>query len=86
VSGVLAAFAAIPKFAQGGFVDGPFSSGDKLLARVNAGELILNVAQQKNLANALTREPVVIGGGFVLEGDMVRLMLTRNGKKLDRRT
>ncbi|WP_422858770.1 hypothetical protein ACOKFD_15625 [Flagellimonas sp. S174] len=86
VSGVLSAFAAIPKFADGGIVPGNSFFGDRLVAGVNSGELILNIAQQRNLANALVNEPVIIGGDFVLEGDTVRLMLERNGKKIDRRT
>lgn len=44
----------IPKFANGGIVPGGDGSGDRVLARVNPGELILNKAQQGRLANHLT--------------------------------
>lgn len=44
----------IPKFAGGGIVPGGDGSGDRVLARVNPGELILNKAQQGRLANHLT--------------------------------
>lgn len=49
----LIAAAAIPKFAGGGIVTGGPSSGDKILARVNAGEMILNARQQSNLFEAI---------------------------------
>ena len=42
------------KFAQGGIVGGSSYSGDNVLARVNSGELILNMAQQDNVAKALS--------------------------------
>lgn len=54
VAGVLAAFAAIPKFETGGVVGGSSFYGDKILARVNSGELILNQEQQKKLYNELS--------------------------------
>lgn len=44
----------IPKFANGGIVPGGDGSGDRVIARVNPGELILNKAQQGRLANHLT--------------------------------
>jgi hypothetical protein len=40
---------SIPKFANGGIVQGGSISGDKILARVNAGEMILNQGQQSTL-------------------------------------
>jgi hypothetical protein len=43
----------IPRFAQGGIVGGNSKTGDKILARVNSGELILNEKQQRNLDNQL---------------------------------
>ena len=49
LSTILAVFASLPKFAGGGIVGGSFGSGDKLLARVNSGEMIFNTRQQKNL-------------------------------------
>jgi hypothetical protein len=49
VGGVIAAFAAIPKFETGGVVGGSSFYGDKILARVNSSELILNQGQQKKL-------------------------------------
>lgn len=59
VGGVLAAFAAIPKFEMGGIVSGSSMYGDKILARVNSGELILNNKQQKSVLGAMNS-----GGGI----------------------
>lgn len=50
VAAVVAALAMISgAFADGGVVGGNSPSGDKLLARVNSGEMILNAAQQARL-------------------------------------
>lgn len=53
VSAVIAALANISKFATGGIVGGSSTSGDKVLARVNSGEMILNRSQQKRLFDLL---------------------------------
>lgn len=58
-AGSLAAYAAASwarsqKFASGGIVGGTSYSGDNVIARVNSGELILNMAQQDNVAKALS--------------------------------
>ena len=53
IAAAIAAFAVIPKFAGGGIITGGPSSGDKILARVNAGEMILNGSQQSNLFDAI---------------------------------
>lgn len=66
---------ALPKFAGGGIVVGGSTSGDKILARVNAGEMILNPAQQSNLFRMLN-EGRADGGrattGVVIGFDKVR--------------
>lgn len=46
-------FASLPKFAEGGIIGGTSSYGDKVLARVNSGEMILNKRQQSNLFDVL---------------------------------
>ena len=42
----------VPKFAQGGIVQGDSSKGDVVPVMATAGELILNQAQQENLVNS----------------------------------
>ena len=74
-------------FANGGIVGGSSFYGDKILARVNSGELILNNKQQKALygqMNTTDAQPIVLGGGWELSGDIIRLLLDRNDKKKNR--
>lgn len=82
---VLAMFAAIPKFATGGVVQGGSSINDLQLARVNAGEMILNGTQQRHLWNAINSDR--LGGGLngkkvigVLRGSNMYLLI-ENYKK-----
>ena len=49
VATVVAALALIGRFEKGGIVGGNSPTGDKLLARVNSGEMILNKNQQHKL-------------------------------------
>ena len=67
---VLGIFASLPKFAEGGIVEG-LSGGDRNLARVNAGEMILNGAQQRRLFAMLDGKTSPSGGNvtFRIEGD-----------------
>ena len=53
VAGIVALFATLPKFARGGIIGGGPTSGDKMLARVNTGEMILNQGQQSHLFEAI---------------------------------
>lgn len=53
VASVLAALSSASKFAEGGIVGGNSYSGDRQMARVNSGEMILNKAQQGTLWNML---------------------------------
>jgi hypothetical protein len=61
IGGVMAAFATIPKFETGGVVGGSSYHGDKILARVNSGELILNGGQQRAVLAAMS------GSGYMAE-------------------
>ena len=70
VATIASVFASLPKFAEGGIIGGSSFFGDKLLARVNSGEMILN---QKQQARALS---LIEGGGNVRVSGDIRM----NGK------
>ena len=53
IASILAAFSSLPSFSTGGIFAGNSTVGDMNLARVNAGEMILNNRQQRNLFNLL---------------------------------
>lgn len=61
VATIIGLFASLPKFARGGIVTGGPAAGDKILARVNAGEMILNHGQQSRLFEAINSGR--LGGG-----------------------
>lgn len=83
VLSIMGALMNIPKFEFGGIVPGNSYSGDKMLARVNSGELILNKAQQNNLAGALSG----VGGNvrFEIEGSRLVGILEQEAKRRSRR-
>ena len=54
---------AISAFAEGGIVGGSSYHGDKVLARVDSGEMVLNQRQQKNLFNMLDTNTFPQPGG-----------------------
>lgn len=88
IGGVLSAFASIPKFATGGIVGGNSYTGDKLLARINSGEMVLNQRQQSNLANMLapasSNVSVVLQPSLDVSGDKLRVLLNRVDKRNNR--
>ena len=53
LSAVMGALMFVGKFATGGIVGGNSPSGDRLFARVNSGEMILNMTQQRRLFDFL---------------------------------
>lgn len=78
-------------FADGGIVGGTSYYGDKILARVNSGELILNTAQQKELYNQLnTPTGILAGEPLVLDarisGEDIILVQNRAEKSLNRQS
>lgn len=75
IAAAIAAFAAIPKFAEGGIVGGSSFFGDKLLARVNSGEMILNQKQQGRLLGALETPHVVVDGEARVSGKDIFISL-----------
>ena len=83
---VVAALASIPSFSTGGIFAGNSTIGDMNLARVNAGEMILNNRQQRNLFNLLNGNGVIgsAGGGqveFKIRGkELVGVLANYNNK------
>lgn len=81
-------FSSLPQFAEGGIIGGSSYFGDRLLARVNSGEMILNQKQQKRLYDLTTSD----GGATVslgvsrIQGSDLYLALSnymkKTGKKL----
>lgn len=88
VASLVAAMATIPKFAEGGIVGGSSFFGDKLLARVNSGEMILNRDQQRTLYSLtdVDRAASVNIGFDKVRGSDIYLSLSnylkKTGKKL----
>lgn len=79
---VLGIFASLPKFADGGIVGG-LSGGDRNLARVNAGEMILNNTQQRRLFAMLDGKAAPSGGAvtFRISGDTLVGVLENYNRK-----
>ena len=65
VAAVVGALSIVGSFATGGIVGGNSSSGDKLLARVNSGEMILNREQQSRLFSMINGIRPFANGGIV---------------------
>jgi len=87
VGGVLAAFASIPKFANGGIVGGTSYYGDKIMARVNSAEMISNTDQQKRIWGAMNNGgggDVYLSGGFDVSGDKLLLVINRANARKNR--
>ena len=88
MSTVASIFSSLPKFAEGGIVGGSSFFGDKLLARVNSGEMILNRDQQRTLYSLTeTDRAASVNIGFdKVRGSDIYLSLTnymkKTGKKL----
>lgn len=86
VAALIASMAAIPKFAKGGIIGGSSFYGDRLLARVNSGEMILNKEQQKSLYQITSGENDINITSFKVRGDELFLVLKnymkKTGKKL----
>lgn len=70
-------------YANGGIIPGNSPSGDNLIANVNSGELILNKAQQANLAAQLTNNNMF--GSLALQttihGEDIRVALYNSNRR-----
>jgi hypothetical protein len=75
LASVVSAFAVAGSFESGGIVPGNSFSGDRLTARVNSGEMILNRVQQSNLFGLLN-------GGGISGGGVERVEVKIKGSDL----
>lgn len=88
VATMVGLMANLPKFEQGGIVPGGMYTGDKVLARVNSGEMILNKSQQNNLYNAINKgnreETIHITGKLVGSGSNLVAVVDNYARKQGR--
>lgn len=87
VATIASVFGSLPKFADGGVVGGSSYFGDKLLARVNSGEMILNQQQQARALSLMDGgRDVRVSGDVKLNGKdiyiVLRNYLVSSGNKL----
>lgn len=83
VGAVVAALAAMSKFAKGGIVGGNSSTGDHNIIRANSGEMILTKGQQSTLFNAIKSGNLGGGGNvqFKIKGvDLIGVINNTNSK------
>jgi hypothetical protein len=87
---VASSFAAIGAFENGGIVGGNSFSGDKLFAKINSGEMVLNKKQQGNVAGMIGAGSaqgvnVVLQPSLSISGDKIRVLLDRVDKSNSRK-
>lgn len=87
VSSILGVFSSLPKFENGGVVGGHSFHGDKILARVNSSELVLNKGQQNRVWDLInqgtTSSSAPMGGAvqFKISGrDLVGVLSNHQNK------
>lgn len=86
IASVFAALASLPKFATGGIVGGSSYYGDKILARLNSGEMVLNQRQINTLGGILANEGRNQGGKveFVIRGQELVGILDKYSRRQNR--
>lgn len=71
----------VGSFSGGGIVGGTSYTGDRLTARVNSGEMILNATQQRSLFQMLNGGGSTGGGGSVVRGEDIYVALRNYGRR-----
>lgn len=87
LAAVATLISTVKGFADGGIIGGNSFHGDKIVARVNAGEMILNQKQQANLFRLLDNGGSVNGGGkveFKISGSTLKGVLRNYDNKMNK--
>ena len=89
LAAVATTISTIKGFAEGGIIEGASHTGDKVLARVNAGEMVLNTRQQSNLFNLLDGNGIGqnANGGkveFVIKGSTLKGVLNNYNDRMNK--
>ena len=89
LAAVATTISTIKGFAEGGIIEGASHSGDKIVARVNAGEMVLNKRQQSNLFNLLDGNGIGqnANGGkveFVIKGSTLKGVLNNYNDRMNK--
>ena len=89
MAAVATMISTIKGFSTGGIIQGGQIAGDQMLARVNAGEMILNGSQQKNLFNLLDSGGALAGSGngkveFKISGSSLKGVLRNYDSKMNK--
>jgi len=86
VSGVAAAFASLPKFADGGVVFGPtLGLMGEYAGAANNPEVIAPLNKLKDLMEPNAAAPVIIGGNIRARGSELEVVLERQSRQNNRR-
>lgn len=87
VMSALAAFAAIPSFAEGGVVPGS-NFRDGIAARLSSGEMVINPADQKKLFDSIHSGNLGGGGSArsVITGEQIVTVVNNYGRRTGRGT
>ena len=83
MAAVVAAIASAKGFAEGGVVGGHSYTGDKILARLNSGEIILNQKQQANLLEQLDRDTIISSHDGASINIPDKITLTAHGSDME---
>jgi hypothetical protein len=88
VLGIVSAIKSAGAFADGGIIGGSSFSGDRLYARVNSGEMILNTSQQARLFNMLNGSSYASNRTnkleFKLKGSTLKAVTTNYDKRINK--
>ena len=89
LAAVATTISTLKGFAEGGIIEGASHYGDKIVARVNAGEMVLNKRQQSNLFNLLDGNGIGqnANGGkveFVIKGSTLKGVLNNYNDRMNK--